>query len=334
MSENFFSLVLQDAPRPLDMTALVLQLRQLTAPIGLSVELLRNAQGSEPAMVGVGGVPFTVIAVATPVPPGTMERAVAATIAWNEAAAAVAAHGAHLIVGCVQQPKNHEHALHFAMLTTFVTAAALDMSEGLGAYWASGEMMLSPDGMRRAVRAMLSKTLPVEDWVNLMWFRGETAGQSQTVGAATIGMRPFFGLEIEFLPAAQQPVELAQRIFGLIRYLLMHGMVIRDGETFGDSETDITRVRFLENGSRVPGRVMQLSMETGGPPVRERAAVSSERQPSADAFDTGAPAHQAGERMGEAAAPERQPPEAMVAFPEPIAGIVLRRPVFGRRSRG
>lgn len=334
MSENFFSLVLLDAPRPLDMGALVLQIRQLTAPIGLSVELMRDAQGGEPAMVGVGGVPLTVIARDFPVPPGTMDRAVAATIAWNEAAAAVAAHGAHLIVGCVQQPKNHEHALHFAMLTTFVTAAALDMSEGLGAYWASGEMMLSPDGMRRAVRAMLSKTLPVEDWVNLMWFRGETAGQSQTVGAATIGMRPFFGLEIEFLPAPQQPVELAQRIFGLIRYLLMHGMVIRDGETFGDSETDITRVRFLENGSRVPGPVMQLSMDTGSGPAKVTAAVSSEPQPSADVVDEGPPAYHAQDAMVEAAAPAGQHPEAMAAFPDPTAGVAPRRPAFGRRGRG
>lgn len=319
MSERFFSLVLLDAPRPLDMAALVLQLRQITAPIGLSVELTRDAQGGEPAMVAIGGVPVTVIAKDVPVPTGTMDRAVAASIAWKDASAVVAVHGAHVIVGCVLQPENHEQALHFAMLTTFVAAAALDVSGGLGAYWASGEMMLSPDGMRSAVRAMLSKTLPVEDWINLMWFRGETAGQGQMIGAATIGVRPFLGMEIEFLPAPQQPVDLAQRIFGLVRYLLMHGMVIRDGETIGNSETDITRVRFLENGTRVPGRVIQLALETGNDPVQEAPAISPAPQPSTNALASGAPG--------------RQHPEAMVAFPDPSAGIVPRRPFFGRRGR-
>ncbi|WP_428697028.1 DUF4261 domain-containing protein [Stappia sp.] len=344
MSDRFFSLVLLDAARRLDMAALVLQIRQLTAPIGLSVELLRDAQGAEPAMVGVGGVPLTVIAQAAPVPPGTMEQAVAASLAWPESGAAVEAHGAHLIVGCVEQPADHEQALHFAMVTTFVTAAALDVSDGLGVYWASGEMMLSPEGMREAVRAMLSKSLPVEDWVNLMWFRDEMTGQGQAIGAATLGARHFFGMEIEFLPAPKPPVDVAQRIFGLVRYLLAHGAVVKDGDTIGESETDITRVRFLDRGMFVPGRVLQLAVETRGEEMAMSSPASqsfpeASGEPSAAplAPAPGGPApddQEAEEALSPApAAPASQYPEAMVAFPDPAAGTVPRRPVFGRRGR-
>ncbi|WP_298822635.1 DUF4261 domain-containing protein [uncultured Roseibium sp.] len=190
-----------------------------------------------------------------------MEGAAYASIGWPEAKSVIDNHAAHLIIGCLNQPNDHEEALHLAIMTTFVTAAALSLSGGIGVYWASGQLMVAPEGWQQAVQTVRGKGLPVEDWINLFWVQ-EDPGK---VGAVTEGARAFLGMEIEFSPALLPPADIADRLFGVMRYLLVHGAVLKDGDTIGQSETEAIRVRFKERGRQFEGSVIELTFEQSLP---------------------------------------------------------------------
>lgn len=257
MSERFFSLVLLKSAQDLSAAVIAERIQGLAAPIGASVSVLQDAEGDIPAILEVGGVKISLIAKAGPVPTGTLEGAAQSSIAWPGAKEAVAVHTAHAIVGCLDLPNDHEQALHFAIMTTFATAAVLDETSGIGVYWSTGQMMIDPVGWRQAAQTILAKDLPVEDWVLLYWQKGNNG----TIGAVTEGARAFFGMEIEFAPAPLQPADIAGKLFGVVRYLLINGAVLKDGDTLGQSETEMIRVRFKDHGAQFDGRVIELSVE-------------------------------------------------------------------------
>jgi hypothetical protein len=326
MSDRFFSLVLQKEPRHVDDAAVVERLRDLVAPIGLSVSLLKDGLDGGPAVLEIGGAKVSIVRQAQPVPDGTLERVARGSIGWPEAPAAVAVHTGHVIVGCLEEAQDHQQALHFATMTTLATAAVLQESDGLGVYWSTGEIMVSGQGWQQAAAAILAKSLPVADWINLIWRRG---GEGE-IGAATEGARAFFGMEIEFAPSRLQPAEIAGKLFNVVHYLLMNGAVLKDGDTLGQSAEEIIRVRFRERGAQFDGRVIELSLERGEPmpePVSQPEQQSAPMAASApEAAPTGAgPVSEAGDGT---------PPVAMPAVPLPDAGKPARprRPVFGRRG--
>lgn len=150
MSDRFFSLVLQKEPRHVDDAAVVERLRDLVAPIGLSVSLLKDGLDGGPAVLEIGGAKVSIVRQAQPVPDGTLERVARGSIGWPEAPAAVAVHTGHVIVGCLEEAQDHQQALHFAAMTTLATAAVLQESDGLGVYWSTGEIMVSGQGWQQA----------------------------------------------------------------------------------------------------------------------------------------------------------------------------------------
>ena len=140
MSDRFFSLVLQKEPRHVDDAAVVERLRDLVAPIGLSVSLLKDGLDGGPAVLEIGGAKVSIVRQAQPVPDGTLERVARGSIGWPEAPAAVAVHTGHVIVGCLEEAQDHQQALHFAAMTTLATAAVLQESDGLGAVRQGGRL--------------------------------------------------------------------------------------------------------------------------------------------------------------------------------------------------
>ncbi|AXS39482.1 DUF4261 domain-containing protein [Breoghania sp. L-A4] len=72
-------------------------------------------------------------------------------------------------------------------------------------------------------------------------------------------------MEIEFLPAPLQPLDIAQRIYGTIGYLLVKGAVLKDGDTLGQSPSETIRVHFKDRSAHFSGRVLQLTYERNAP---------------------------------------------------------------------
>ncbi|MGY0572752.1 DUF4261 domain-containing protein [Bradyrhizobium sp. RDM12] len=80
---------------------------------------------------------------------------------------------------------------------------------------------------------------PFTLWIDIMPFRSEAK-----IGAVTMGLSAFAGREIEFETDKLALPVMIDRVAGLAVYLIEHGAVIKDGDTFGRDEHERITARF------------------------------------------------------------------------------------------
>ena len=206
-----------------------------------------------------GGL-VTIIFVSSPVPDGTLDKAINTNLVWREAGKVLAGHKGHIIVANLGGKDGLKGALASARLVSLVTASLLDLVPALGVYWSGGDAVSPPEKFARSV-ADIDRQLPLEIWLQLGFYTAEPLinGQ-QPVGLITTGLAPFIGREIDFVPTNASPVMVAQRVIGTASYLLVQGVVFKDGETLGISKTERISVGLIDGD--VP--VYRLRLETQG----------------------------------------------------------------------
>jgi hypothetical protein len=171
-----------------------------------------------------------------PVPAGDLEGPVAVAWHWPEAADVVPAHRAHVIVHAGSTTLD---ALDLRLLLTKLAASALSVSEGIGVY--VGDAMLvrsAADYLSDAAQASRDN-LPILSWVGFNPVREDERFSAYTTGLTAFGLP-----ELEVRRSAMTPPELFGTLADLANYELSTGKVLRDGDTFGASETDRIRVRY------------------------------------------------------------------------------------------
>jgi hypothetical protein len=77
----------------------------------------------------------------------------------------------------------------------------------------------------------------------LLWIDIAPVRTASGMDAVTIGLSSFVGREIEFEVGRLNPSAVLSQVAGLASYLIEHGNVIKDGNTFGGSEAERIRVR-------------------------------------------------------------------------------------------
>lgn len=328
MPEKFSSVVLLRSPARFKPGQFLDRLRHLTAPVGISAEIEKESQSGPSIIVMVAGVPIAVAPQNDLVPAEALESALKKSMAWPEARQAYAAHRASAAVICLIEPDGPEQALHMAMATSFVAAAVLLETDSFGLMWGTGDIMVSKAGWLDAVQSITRRSLPVADWVSLLWVKGADDG----IGLVTCGASAFLGREIEMLPSALSPVEIAGKVFNFLHYMLMHNPVINENDTIGESAGDRIRVNYRPRGTAVNQPVLQLTVEldTLAPAASTAAAqAATQATPQASTFAPTPPPAQVNRiRTGPT------PPEPMTAFPvhSDLSTPPLRR-AFGRRGR-
>ncbi len=86
--------------------------------------------------------------------------------------------------------------------------------------------------------------LPVGLWGSQHPFNDEKSGG---IGVVTQGLARFVGRELELIAATIDLKALLDRAFGLTVYLIQNGPVLKDGSTFGVSETERIAVRLCQS---------------------------------------------------------------------------------------
>lgn len=209
------------------------------------------------------GKRLSVLLVEQPLPRDAYERALSLDRVWPAAAEAMQRQRAHAIVGMVDAAEDHGGALEGAACATLVAAALATLLPALAVIWAAGATITDPPRFVESAKGLARRQLPSDLWVSLAFLDGPpSATGERTLAVLTTGLQPFVGREIEFLPTALSPYELARRVIGLGQYLIQSGPVIRDGETVGITETERIRVRFAD-GQRRGVPVMALTLEQG-----------------------------------------------------------------------
>ncbi|WP_178372561.1 DUF4261 domain-containing protein [Massilia sp. CF038] len=102
---------------------------------------------------------------------------------------------------------------------------------------------------------------PLPIWVDYRvgWNDGKTHSAGFTTGLAALGL-----MEMEAQLAAESPAELRKRFEAITHYLLENGMVIRDGDTVGESASEKIRVQYCPSHFGAKDPVMQLVYAANG----------------------------------------------------------------------
>lgn len=80
---------------------------------------------------------------------------------------------------------------------------------------------------------------PSSLWIDILPFRSKTG-----IGAVTMGLSAFAEREIQFETHKLALASLMSKVDGLAVYLIEHGRVVKDGDTFGGDERERFAVRY------------------------------------------------------------------------------------------
>jgi hypothetical protein len=250
--QRLISLVLLNRPMTPDMNAVAEAIRGRYPDIPVSV----LSEAAEQALIVCGGKIVVVMSIPAQAPQDE-DVMVRAGATWPQVRETFKRHRAHLVVAMMEDDADPQEA---ARIVTAVIGGLLAVVPGcLGVIW--GGRVANPadrflDMSKQAFAP--SPGFPFMLWISIHPFR-----QGATFGAVTHGLMSFAGREIEFEGGRDLPGVL-NKVAGLASYLIQHGDVIKDGQTFGASETERLKVRHA------------ISREIAGLPVlRVMAPVSA-----------------------------------------------------------
>jgi Domain of unknown function (DUF4261) len=195
----------------------------------------RDAQDAVTVASIPGGM-IGLLHVPMPVPARDLEGPVAVAWHWPEAAQLVPAHRAHVIVTAGSTTLD---AVDVRILLTKLAASVLAVSEGVGVYVGDAMLVRSAADYLSDASEASRNNLPLLSWVGF-----NPVHEDGRLSAYTTGLTAFGLLELEVRGSAMTTPELFGTLADLASYQLSTGKVLRDGDTFGASESDRTRVRY------------------------------------------------------------------------------------------
>ena len=242
MSSSILALVLLEKPTTPDMALVVKALRarhpELSAEIvdDRVAEDIRQPFANSP-LIRCGDEMVAVMSMPAPIPadPGLWSRAAST---WPEARTVAARHRGHLIVSVLGQ---NLEPLPVARLTTAVVGALIaTMPTCSAVVWDTKVARPAKLWMEMSRQSFAQfPDYPFTLWIEIMPFRSEAK-----IGAVTMGLSAFAGREIEFETDKLGLRIMIDRVAGLAVYLIEHGAVVKDGDTFGGDEHECMTASF------------------------------------------------------------------------------------------
>jgi Domain of unknown function (DUF4261) len=170
--------------------------------------------------------------------PGLWQRA---QFTWPEAKSVASRHQGHIIVSVLGPGQG---PLANARITTAVIGALIaTMPECSAVVW-GGTVVRRPDVW---LDMSAESFAPFPDYPAALWFDMLPFRKKRGIGALTMGLQDFAEREIQFETVKLPLDSLLDRISGLAIYLIEHGPVVRDGDTFGGDEQERFFVRYANS---------------------------------------------------------------------------------------
>jgi hypothetical protein len=242
MSDSFLAFVLLEDPVTPNMVAVVEALRtrhpELAAEVvtDISPAGARQNPASSP-LIRCGDQLVVVMSMPAPIPQNAGLWSRAAT-AWPDGKAVAARHRGHLIVSVLG---NTKQPLPLARVMTAIIGALIEATPKCCAVvWGGNVARPARLWLEMSGRAFAPfPDYPFTLWVDILPFRSDSK-----VGAVTMGLSAFAGREIEFDSGKLAFATMIEKVAGLASYLIEHGGVVKDGDTFGGDERERFRVRY------------------------------------------------------------------------------------------
>jgi Domain of unknown function (DUF4261) len=216
-------------------------------------------------MLTMGPTQIVVMPIGAPLPAGTLDQATTGNVLWPDAARVLSRHRAHVIIASLQSaPHEIADRVTAAANVTRVCAAIASIASSLGIYWTTSETAFEIKAFQAIASLMSGKKWPIDVWVRLHVFKGNSNSKASSIGCATMGLSSFVGREIEFEPSLLPPGIVAERVQGTIDYLLARGPVLQHGDTLGVNETERIRIEHGDRGQHVDLPIYRLIYEHVG----------------------------------------------------------------------
>ena len=184
----------------------------------------------------VPGGALGLVHIPMPIPAGDLAGPIALAWHWPEASAAVEAHRSHVIVHVGSTTLG---AVDVRLLLTKVAASVLAVGQGVGVYVGDAMLVRSAADYRGDAEQASREDLPILSWIGFNPVQEDGALSAYTSGLTAFGLP-----ELAVRRSARPAAELFGTLADVANYQLSSGRVLRDGDTFGASEFDRTRVRY------------------------------------------------------------------------------------------
>ena len=250
--------VLLGQPTTVDMQA-VAQAIRARYPV-LSVEVVAtSAQSGErpaqPPLIRCGDEFVTVMNIPAPLPRDQGDEVwTRAAKTWPQAAAVLSGHRAHLIVATVGKVVS---PLREARAVTAVIGGLLDNVSGCSAVMWAARVVRSAAHWKDQSRAAFA---PYPNYPFLLWIDITSIRAGTGMDAVTIGLSSFVDREIEFEVGQLNPSDVLNNVAGLAGYLIEHGNVVKDGDTFGGSEAERIKIRHATSVHRSGVPILRVAV--------------------------------------------------------------------------
>jgi hypothetical protein len=266
-TSRLIACVLLDAPTLVNEVSVITAFRARHPDIPIELAASREAGKGAALTVRCDGELIVVMSVPLPLPREEWERpSLRAAVQWADAPAVFARHGAHLVVATLTEPSDR---LQAARCMAGVIGALIAAVPGCrGVFWES-QVSHSAAAWLEASRDAFAPypAFPYPLWVSLHVHR-----DGGWIGVISFGLSSFVGREIELEPQDADRARALQKAAGLAVYLMQHGAVLKDGDTFGATATELIRVRHVTS-KRMPGLAVLHAIgvrETVKPKTRKR----------------------------------------------------------------
>lgn len=189
----------------------------------------------------LGGYRVAMSKFPVPVPNEEAEINAQNNYMWAEAVEITKTHKAHIVVAIVGEGNDIKEK---GLIYTEIMAACSKQENAIGVF--TSGVVFEPSYYIASAQMIKEEALPIFNWI---WFGLYKAEKG--FSAYTYGMDVFGKHEIEILEADEEPYKLLEFMSGIVSYILLGDVNLRDGETIGLSKKDKHQIT-LSNGVALP----------------------------------------------------------------------------------
>ena len=174
-------------------------------------------------------------------------------------------NAAHVMIGCPRKVEGHAPTLRASMAVLRVASVISERPGAHAILWSLAESLTPARTFRAEIAEASEHQAAFRVLTRTGQFQAGTENGRPLLGVWAMGLGPFVGREIEFVPKPLPAYQMFNALASACNWLLLKGPVFKDGDTFGISATERIRVRHRENGLMVRTPVLLMDIETLDP---------------------------------------------------------------------
>lgn len=218
---------------------IVREMRPLIGPAeGEPVVARTDGTQANSFVVTLAGASVAVLSFPYRVPDETVASAIGNELFWKDAAEVFRSAAGHVLLAGVHPIGESRRTIQQARTLTVVTVAALAAMQGKGVFWSQADCVIDPPRFRTDAAGVLTSAHASPLWFSMRFFPGSPDPKSDLLVCQSTGLTAFLGRELECGPYRMPPMEMAQTVLGVARYMATAGPIFGDGHTFGFGESE------------------------------------------------------------------------------------------------